>query len=171
MMWFKPKKTKDPRCNHVFTEEDMELSKEIRKTRSDLRKIQGEIKVLAEKQKLEEARLELRKYKEDYYGSDSDSNEDPFEQMLMSMMMGGLNNNSPLGANKPTDSQTRLVSPKEQGVDLTDEEIDQLLSGLPKALLKKAKKFDDQLIEKMVRMQLPYITKDSLTKIIEKIKS
>lgn len=152
------KKIVENRNNHQFSEEERELSLERRR-------LNAELKRLEQKKRIEETKFELEQLKNELYGEEDTEidNDNGLETQLLSLL-------APLLMKKQTEQPTEQQQPVNMKIDLTTEQIKEVLNSIPKAVLKKIKKLDDETIKKLALSQNPYLSEKTLNEAVILVK-
>lgn len=151
-------KGESPISRHVLTDEERESGYQLRAMRMEQKRMQQEIALMREQSRLEEARSDLEDMRSRMYGDDDEEEEDDsLTKMLLPILMAG--------KQQPQQQQTTPVQ-----VNLTDDEIKNIIAQVPKKYLKLAKKMDNSTIEKYIRMQQPNVSQDTINRAISMVK-
>lgn len=128
------------------------------------------------KQKLEEREMEaeIAELEAELYGEEEESEESPMalmqspEALLMSIIsQAALKRQSPAAETTSNAFNSNPLSTSSAaGVKITDEEIRQFKSKLPKAALKYLKKSTDEELEAQIKSRLPNIDDDTIDRAI-----
>jgi hypothetical protein len=165
MSWFKV--FKRYRNAHEFTDEDRNLSKEVREHRASLRKERLEI----EKIKLEMEKLEyqarLQELREELFPQEEEEEapQSPEMAILMSLMQGFISK-----SNIPPQPQNITPATKDKIV-LTDDEIKAQISQIPSKYLKMAKVMPKEQIKSYILNINPDLSDETIDKAIAYVKN
>jgi hypothetical protein len=136
---------------HILTDDDRKAAEEVRATKLAIKKEQLERE--AEIQKLRDLKV-IEKLT---------SNSDSDFQTLMALFAGAMQNPSP-------SNPAHVVSQVAPAIHLSDEDIEQAISQLPKAVLKVAKGMTPDAIKQFVVQRIGQVDDDSIGRIVNRIK-
>lgn len=153
--------------------EQRRINKELSNARQEIELAKLQQKAEIENLKLERERLRLEQELEDLRGDgeemDAPTSEQEMQNMLLMQLAGNFlkpQQNSFSGYNAPA-----AVTPEYQGVDLSDDTIDQLINSIPKKYAKIAIKMSDHQLSEIIKTRAgPYATEASISRIIKRFR-
>lgn len=161
-LWWK---RKDNRINHDLTEEDRQLSLEIRQTRAEIKKLELEREAELARLEFQAQKLELEQEIAEMKGEEpnGDMNNIFMNGILSPVLQRLTNPQMPGGSNKP---------PTMPGVvDLTTEQIKGFIEQVPKNYRKQAKNLDHLQLTNIIKGYIPNISDKSLNETISLLKN
>lgn len=165
MGFFKRKRTP----NYDFTDEDRKHAAELKRLRADTRKFEQEKEILRHKIELEQLKQDMQDLKGYNDEPDSDSGSTP-EMMLMALLAQVLSNR---GTSQTASFGTSATPPPtaaaENCQELSDEQIQEYLSQIPKKYLKKLKLMDDGNKAALIRSYFKGLGADSVNRAVTAI--
>jgi hypothetical protein len=168
-------KRKDNRYNHVLTEEDRQKALDTRAANKDLKEREQELKLaeleLRSKLRQEELKLRLEDVKQQLcdFTEEEDEEESPnnADSMLMTLLTSILNKQQPQTVQPTPNGEVNSTSE----VSLSDEQLTELISNVPKKFLKIGKKMEEGTLKTLISQQLPNVTPDTLERAAKMVKS
>ena len=172
MAFFDFFKKKDPRYNHVLTDDDRNLAIEIKKANAEFKRKEQELQLETMKlqqqlkqTELESKILEVQSKLEEYDDVDIEPNGDKTDAMLIMLLSKVLNSNPQNIASVPTSNSP--IPATEQKQHLTDEQLMQIYGTLPKTVKAMAKSQSPENLRMLIKNQLPLIDEDSLNRAVD----
>jgi len=164
------KTVKKAYSNPEILEKAIERSNETRALNKEIRELKHKKELLKKEMELEELRQELEELKAQRMASmiqeDEGSMEDKLLNLLMIKMLAGnsqRNSLSELPSSIPTPQQP-------EGVSLSDEELNRVISQLPKKVLKIAKNLPDNAIRSYITKNFNW-SEETIQRAIAKVKN
>lgn len=165
-------KSKDNRNNHTFTDEDRERAKEILNLKHQLKLDEIRLESELRKNELTLAREETKQQISELTGElldDDTETNDLFTKFILPLFIPKQTLNS-----SPTNfiEGTSLVqSPNTlDKISLTDTQIDEVLSKIPKNILNIGKNMETETLIKLIKAQAPNLDDETISKGINKIR-
>ena len=137
---------------HILTDEDRKLAEEIRQKKLEIRK--SELERQAEIQRIKDERIISNLTK-----GDEDS------AMLMNLLMTAMN--SP---KKPTESLKISQEQNDKLINLSNEDIENIVSKLPPIALTMAKSMSNDAIKQFIEQKIGKVDDDTFTRAINRIR-
>lgn len=165
--WLFRRKELPPNVNHTFSNEDRELSLTLRRMKAEIKQLELErekIKAQIEKEKylaeLEDLKAQLYEdipTEPEHHGLNPDT-------LLTTFLLNLLNKGTIVG-NPPSTSTTpnSLTYNSPAPLELTPEQIKEIISKVPKQYLKIAKTLTDEQLKRLILGQIPNLSEPSLT--------
>jgi len=161
--------------------ESREISLQTRQRNAELKKIRQDIESMRLQHELEEERASLDDLKDELYGVSEEledgelSPDNLLMQLLQKFMMSGKFNLPGMQTQKTIQTENAFSPELEHlntasKVQFTDEEIDNLISMVPKKYMKQVKKMDDVGLRKVIHSQIPNCQEETIERIITKIR-
>ena len=141
---------------YTFNDEDREISKRKRKLAAELKTAEQSIKLKELDIAMRELELREAEILEQF-----DDEEDPIEKVVMQQLADLL----------PTLFKKKMPVSIDPIKELTEEELNNIISTVPKKYLKLAKKMDSIVIITMIKSKFPEMQEIHINQIINKIKN
>lgn len=136
---------------HILTDEDRKLAEEIRQKKLEIRK--SELERQAEIQRIKDERIISNLTK-----GDEDS------AMLMNLLMTAMN--SP----KPQTEPLKISQEENKLINLSNEDIEAIISKLPPIALTMAKSMSNDSIKQFIEQKIGKVDDDTFTRAINRIR-
>lgn len=164
--------TKKKKSSYEFTDEDRELSNEIRKQRAEIRKEKAKYELEKERLRNQIEIEELKSQLEELKGI-GDEEEQSIEQTLLNSILTPLIQKqfNPMDSLKMASSSSYSApANREEEVHFSDDEIKGMIHQFDRATLKYARKMDDEQLRTVIIDRVPNIDADSVNRAILLIK-
>lgn len=172
--WFRPK----TEVRHNFSNDDRELSLEIREKKKEIALLKLDRENELHKLRIERERLQLKEdideLKESYDNFDdlSSDNEDDSTTALIKLLAPLFLQNKVSSSVVPSDSITSPPVQKEQPKqDLTDEQLLSIWKETPKIARKFAQSLSDENLRIQIEKQLPMVSNQTIARAIDIIRN
>jgi len=158
---------KKRKINYNFDEKDREISSEIRRKNAEIKQKEQELKLktiqLEQEIKQRELELKLAELESQFEEDSPDVEENNPDSMLMAMMAGIMQNKqqSPISENKPV----------VQELNLSEEQIKEMVDKIPKMYRKIANTWNDEQLTNFIKGQIPNISNNSISIAIQYIRA
>lgn len=163
---FWKKKTKKP--DYEFSDDDRALAQQQRQDRAELARLEREIRRMDMQYQLEERKARLNDLKSELYGDDEEEGEgNSWENMLMPILAQYLSK----GQGIPVQATSESPQGSTEAIHLTDEQLINLKSQIPKQYLSIAKTLDDTTLISYIRQKIGVLDEDTLNRALQLIRA
>jgi len=146
-----------------FTDEEREISADIRRQKAEISKMKLERENLIHKMEMERKMLELKAEITELKGIDGDDEQpqDDFRSLIQMLAM--------MGGNQQQPQQFQQQQP--QKISLTDEQLKKIWEDLPAAAKSFSKRSSDETIKSLILSNMPNIDDDSMQRAISLVRA
>lgn len=162
-------KKKQHKVDYAFTDEDRELAQQQRQDRAELARLNREIARMDLQYQLEERKARLEELQSELYGEEDEGEGSSWESMLMPLIAQYLTK----GQVNTGMATSEIQSPQNtvEAISLTDEQLLNLKSQIPKQYLSIAKTLDDTTLKSYIRQKIGVLDEDTLNRALQLIRA
>jgi len=162
-------KRKDARINHDLDDSDREKATDTIRYKAELRRLDYEHQKALREIELRKAQYELEKLRLELDGDDEEEEQNPMDTIALALLAKFAGNGQ--SPSPVVSAMTTTTSGNSAEVELSDEQIADILKKIPSKYLKIAKTMSDDNIRAIAKSHLGNLSLSSLDRVVMQLKA